>query len=196
MPLFRWWGETAIGATVRSSSALIALTQTIHLLGLVLLMGTILMVDLGLLGFGRRWPVARIARELTPFTLGGLAILLVSGPLILSSEARKCYESSFFWMKMSILLAAIVFHFTVHRSVVRADPPVPLFRRLVACLSLALWLSVALAGKMVGIYGDDLREEKDPFRVSRPHKSPQRAAGCRIDPLVSPPIAKPTSHRC
>lgn len=168
IPLMRWWGETPLGAVIRNYAALIALSQTIHLVGLTLLMGTILMVDLSLMGFGfRRHPVARIAAELAPWTRGGLFIMLVSGPVILSSEALKCYESSFFWMKMSILLTAVVFHFTVHRRVVAAEPVAsPARRRLVACVSLGLWLGVALAGKMIGIYGDDLRQEPDPFHAA------------------------------
>ena len=124
IPLFAWWGHTGLGQTIRSSATLIALTEIIHLLGLTMLIGTVLMVDMALLGFGiRRHPAARIAAELAPWTTGGLVVMLISGPLILSSETLKCYESSFFWIKMTILLAAIVFHFTVHRSVAQSEPP-------------------------------------------------------------------------
>ena len=99
--------------------------------------------------------------------------MLISGPLILSSEALKCYEASFFWIKMAALIAALVFHFTVHRRVTLAEPPAGRFRAgLVACLSLALWIGVALSGKMIGIYGDDLREENEPFHVLVGHPIP------------------------
>jgi hypothetical protein len=167
MPLFRWWGETAVGATIRSSSVLIAVTQTIHLLGLTMLIGTVLMINLNLVGLGfRRRSTPQIARELAPWTLGGLATMLISGPLILSSETLKAYESSFFWLKMGLLIAAILFHFTLFRQVSEAGPPATATRRrVVACLSLSLWLGVALAGKMIGIYGDDLRQEDDPFHT-------------------------------
>jgi hypothetical protein len=168
IPLFAWWGHTAVGTTIRSSATLIALTQIIHLLGLTMLIGTVLMVDMTLLGFGiRRYPVARIAGELAPWTIGGLVVMLISGPLILSSETLKCYESSFFWIKMMILLAAIAFHFTVHRKVARSEPPAGRFRAgFVACMSLGLWIAVALAGKMIGIYGDDLRKDPAPFQAA------------------------------
>ena len=67
---------------------------------------------------------------------------------------------------MAVLLAAITFHFTVHRRTARSEPPAGPFRaRLVACVSLGLWLAVALAGKMVGIYGDDLRKDPPPFQA-------------------------------
>jgi hypothetical protein len=168
LPVFDWLGHTGVGVTIRSSAVLIALTQTIHLLGLTMLMGTILMVDMALLGFGiRRHPVARIAAELAPWTVGGLLVMLISGPLILTSESMKCYNASFFWIKMPVLLAAVVFHFTVHRRVARSEPPAgPSRARLVACVSLGLWIGVALSGKMIGIYGDDLRNDSAPFQAA------------------------------
>jgi hypothetical protein len=65
--------------------------EIIHLIGLTLLIGTILMVDLSLLGMGiGRHPVSCIARELNRWTMADLAIMLVSGALLLSSEAMKC----------------------------------------------------------------------------------------------------------
>ncbi|HEX4137470.1 MAG TPA: DUF6644 family protein [Bryobacteraceae bacterium] len=172
IPLFSWLGHTAIGQTIRSSALLIALTQIIHLLGLTMLFGTILMVDMALLGFGiRRHPASQIAAELAPWTIGGLVVMLISGPLILSSETLKCYESSFFWIKMAILLIAVVFYFTVHRRTARSEPQSGRFRiRLVACISLGLWLAVALAGKMIGIYGDDLRVDPAPFQARLYHR--------------------------
>jgi hypothetical protein len=168
-PLFHWWGHTAIGITIRSSSALISLTETIHLLGLTMLIGTIMMVDLTLAGIGfRRHPVARIATELAPWTLGGLTVMLISGPLILSSETSRCYDSSFFWAKMATFITALAFHFSVHRRVTLSQPPAGRVRaRLVAFVSLVLWIGVALMGKMIGIYGDDLRKENEPFQVQK-----------------------------
>lgn len=167
-PLFNWLGHSGVGVTIRSSAPLIALVEIIHLLGLTMLAGTVLMVDMTMLGFGiRRHPAARIAAELAPWTVGGLVVLLISGPLILSSETRKCYDASFFWIKMAILLAAIIFHFTVHRRVSRAELPAGRFRAgVVACVSLGLWIGVALSGKMIGIYGDDLRKVGTPFDLS------------------------------
>jgi hypothetical protein len=154
MPLFQWLQYTHLAQTIRHSAALIALLEIVHLIGLTLLIGTIVMVDLSLLGLGiGRQPVSRIARELNLFTMLGLAIMLVSGPLILTSEAIRCYKTPAFWVKMALLAIAITFHFTVHRRVTLAEPPEPhLNTRLAASLSLALWFGVALAGKGIAIF--------------------------------------------
>jgi hypothetical protein len=154
MPLFQWLQDTPLAQTIRHSASLIALLEIIHLIGLALLMGTILMVDLSLLGLGiGRQPVSRIARELNLFTVLGLIIMLVSGPLILTSEAVRCYKTPAFWVKMALLAIAIAFHFTIHRRVTLAEPPEPHPNaRMVASLSLALWFGVALAGKAIAIF--------------------------------------------
>jgi hypothetical protein len=154
MPLFQWLQDTPLAQTIRHSASLIALLEIIHLIGLALLIGTILMVDLSLLGLGiGRQPVSRIARELNLFTVLGLTIMLVSGPLILTSEAVRCYKTPAFWVKMALLAIAIAFHFTIHRRVTLAEPPEPHPNaRIIASLSLALWFGVALAGKAIAIF--------------------------------------------
>ncbi len=154
LPAFEWLQHTYLGETIRHSSALIALLEIVHLIGMALLLGTILMVDLSLLGLGiGRHPVARIARDLSNWTIGGLAVMLASGPLILLSEAVKCYKTPAFWIKMALLAMALAFHFTMHRKVTLADPPAPRgSATLVAAVSLALWIGVALAGKGIAIF--------------------------------------------
>lgn len=151
MPVFQWLQDTYVAQTIRHSASLIALLEIVHLIGLTLLIGTILMVDLSLLGLGiGRQPVSRIARELNLFTVMGLTVMLVSGPLILCSEAVRCYKTPAFWIKMVLLAMAIAFHFTIHRRVTREEHP--RHSRAVAILSLVLWTAVALAGKGIAIF--------------------------------------------
>ena len=121
---FEWMESTPVAQAIRHSARLIALLESIHLIGLTLLLGTILMVDLSLLGLGiGRSPASLIARELSGWTAAGLAIMLSSGPLILSSEAIRCYRTPAFWVKMALLAIALIFHFTIHAKVVFEEPP-------------------------------------------------------------------------
>jgi hypothetical protein len=154
LPVFEWLQHTYLAETIRHSATLIAMLEIVHLIGMALLLGTILMVDLSLLGLGiGRQPVSRTARELDAFTAIGLGIMLGSGPFILCSEAVRCYKTPAFWVKMALLALAIAFHFTIHRGTARAEPPAPRpSARIVAGLSLALWFGVALAGKGIAIF--------------------------------------------
>jgi hypothetical protein len=156
LPFFEELQRTYLAETIGHSATLIALLEIIHLIGLTLLLGTVLMVDLTLLGHGiARQPVALVARELKRWTLAGLIILLASGPLIFISESVKCFHSPAFWIKMALLAMAILYYFTLHRAVVSAQPPVlPPQARWAAVLSLTLWTGVALAGKAIAILAD------------------------------------------
>jgi hypothetical protein len=79
--------------------------------------------------------------------------MLMSGPLILSSEALRCYKSPAFWIKMALLSIAIAFHFTIHRRFTQVEPATPRGKaKLVASVSLVLWIGVALAGKAIAIF--------------------------------------------
>lgn len=153
-PAFEWLQHTGLGETIRHSAALIATLEIIHLIGLTLFLGSILMVDLTLLGLGiGQYPASKIAPQLNRWALAGLTILFISGPVLLTSEAERCYKTPAFWMKMALLAAAVFFHFTVHRRVALAEPPVeePV-AKLTAALSLALWFGVALAAKAIAIF--------------------------------------------
>jgi hypothetical protein len=150
LPLFRWFEATWIGTSIRMSTYLFPSIEVVHLLGLVVLLGTISVVDLRLLGFGmRRQTVTRVSEELAPWTLAGIGIMLLTGIPLLLSEAVKCYQNDAFWLKMEFLLAALIFHFTIYRKVTSSDKIRPLWAKATACLSLLLWFGVGLAGRAI-----------------------------------------------
>lgn len=143
--LFQWWGRSPVGTAINNSEWLFPVVESIHICGLALLIGTIAIVDLRLLGLGLRQPVSQLARELHYWTRTGIITMLLTGPILLSSEPRYYFNPSFRF-KMTCLLLAIVSHFTIHRSVTRSDRITPL-SRLSACLSLTLWIGVVLGGR-------------------------------------------------
>ena len=155
LPFFKWCDATSIGVAIRSSMWLFPAVESFHLLALALLGGTILIVDLRLCGFGlRRQPVSELAREVQPWMIGGLTVMLISGAILFSSEALKCYENGAFWFKMVFLFLALVFTFTVRRKVTMSDETrvTPLWSKLVAVTSLTLWSAVGLGGRGIGFW--------------------------------------------
>ena len=151
-----WCENTAVGNAIRGSLWLFPVIESFHLLALALIGGAVLLVDLRLLGLGlRRQPVAQLARDAQPWLAGGLGVMVVTGLLLFSSEAVKCYYSTAFLTKMSFLFPAIVFTFTVRRWVAGADETRvrPLWRKLVALVSVTLWTVVAAAGRWIGFSG-------------------------------------------
>lgn len=153
--LFEWCETTAIGVAVRDSLWLFPVIEAVHLLALSLLGGTILLVDLRLLGFGlRNQPTAQLARAAQPWLIGALAAMVATGVPMFLSEPIKCYYSPPFWYKMSFLAVAMLYTFTVRRRVATADPAKvgPLWGKLAALASLGLWFCVGFSGRWIAFY--------------------------------------------
>jgi hypothetical protein len=153
LPFFEWCESSGLMVAMRSSLWLFPVIESIHLIGLALTGGAVLMVDLRLLGFGlRRQPVALVARDAERWLLVSLFVMLPTGFLLFMASAVKCYYLPVFWVKMASLFLALVFTFSVRRRVaMAADRRMnPVRARLVGVISLSLWASVAIAGRLVG----------------------------------------------
>ena len=138
-PLFQWCQSTLIGRAVADSVWAFPILEAIHLLGLCLLGGALLIVDLRMLGVGLTGqPVSRLARHAT-----GIPLFL--------SEAIKAYYNTSFWVKMSTLPVALAFTFGVRERVARDEGMEPGPRcKVIGAVSLALWFTVAAAGRWIG----------------------------------------------
>lgn len=148
--LFRWFDNTWIAQGIRGSTYWFPAIEVVHLLGLTLLYGAVLMVDLRVLGFGlRRQPVQRVAAQITPYTIFAIGLMLATGIPLLLSEALKCYDNSAFWFKMISLLLALIFQFTIHRKVVSSSGQPTFGMKVGAGVSMLLWLSVGLGGRAI-----------------------------------------------
>ncbi len=150
-----WVQYSPLLTAMRSSPWLFPIIASIHLMGLALIGGAVLVVDLRLLGLGlRRQPVAQVARDAERWLLVSLVVLLPTGILqFMCFAATKYYYLTAFWVKMAALSLALVFTFAVRRKVAMADDmrESPVWSKLVAVVSLSLWSSVAIAGRLIGL---------------------------------------------
>ncbi|HMD37469.1 MAG TPA: DUF6644 family protein [Vicinamibacterales bacterium] len=147
---------SAAGQVLKNSPWAFAVTESVHLLALSVIGGALLAVDLRMLGLGlRRQKIPELASEMQPILVASLIVMLLSGAVLFTSEAVKCYYSYPFWVKMSSLALAILFTFTVRRKVTRAEDGriSPIGYRTVALVSLALWFAVGAAGRWIGFSG-------------------------------------------
>jgi hypothetical protein len=150
-PLFQWFEATAIGTVVRESLWLFPVIECVHLLALSLLGGVVLAVDLRMLGLGLKSPsAAKLELQLRPWLAGALATMIATGVPMFLSEAVKCYYSPPFFYKIQMLIVASVFTFAVKRRVLQRMRPI--WNRITAVTSLALWFGVAFAGRWIAFY--------------------------------------------
>jgi hypothetical protein len=149
----RWIQNSSPLVAMRSSPWLFPMIATVHLFGLAMIGGSVLVVDLRLLGFGlRRQPVSRLARDAEPWLVRGLLLSVPTGVLLFMCFATKYYYLTFFWVKMASLIVVLLFTFSVRRRVTMSDetPMRPVWNKAVAVVSLALWTTVAIGGRLIG----------------------------------------------
>jgi len=130
---------------LNESALAFPILECFHILGFAMTLGTIALVDFRLLGFGLRQNAGDLAKTLAPWTLFGLIMVLVSGPLLFSSDPDMYYLNFSFQVKMVLLLLALVFHYTIRRKLLRGELS-PDLNKPVACISLLLWSSIIFAG--------------------------------------------------
>lgn len=151
-PIFQWCEATWLGTTVRESLWMFPVIQCVHLLALAMLGGTLLAVDLRLLGLGlRSQPTAALARQMQPWLNGALITIIATGTPMFLSEAIKCYFSPPFFYKMGFLALATLFTYTVRRQVAVAETGRPA-ATATALASLTLWLAVGFSGRWIAFY--------------------------------------------
>ena len=154
LPLFEWLDTLRVGDWISTSSYAAPLINVAHILALVMLFVSLLTVDLRLLGRGMtQQPVAKVARAARPWLIGALICMLLTGiPQVLSLPIRE-YHSPFFWMKMRLLLVALIFTFTLRHKVTMADEARvgPVWGKVVGIVSIGLWTWVAVEGRLIGL---------------------------------------------
>jgi len=154
LPLFNWINDTWLSKVINNSSWLFPAIEGVHILALALLFGTVIVLNLRLLGIAlRQRPASLLARELEPWTLCSLILILVTGALLFISEPVKSFHSYPFRIKIVLLAAAIVFHYTVSRRIFSRDEgKANVFTKTAAVLGIALWVSVGFAGRAIGFF--------------------------------------------
>ena len=110
-----WLEQTGVGTAVRDSTWLFPIIETVHIVGIVLLVGSTSVLDLRLMGLTlREKPVSKLAWRFLPWAWVGFVVQVITGGLLLASEATKMYDNLGFQIKMLLIvvagLNALVFH--------------------------------------------------------------------------------------
>lgn len=148
--LFQWLDTLPVSRFIRGSTFMFPAIEVVHLFGLVMLLGTLVIVNARLLGYGmRRQKVSQVWNGVWPWMHTGLVTMVITGIALFISEALKCYSNPAFWYKMGFLVAALLFHFSAYRKVASSDSIRLGLTRLAGIASLLLWFGVGLAGRAI-----------------------------------------------
>ena len=161
MPLFAglisYLENSALADNIRENDLLFPLIESVHVVAICLVVGSILAVDLRLLGLASlNRPVSRVTAGILPLTWGAFVVAVASGGLLFISNATKYLGNGFFVAKLCLIAAAglnmAMFHFISAKDLPRWEndrrPPLP--ARLAGGVSIVLWIAVVACGRWIG----------------------------------------------
>ena len=151
--------DSHIGTAIRESDNAFPLIESVHVLGISLLVGTIALLDLRMLGLIlKRIPVTKISRAVFPLTWSGFVVMFISGVLLFWAEAAKNYSNTAFRVKLIMLILVglnpLIFHTTIYRRVHEWEVQAvsPWRARAAAIASLTLWSGIIVAGRLIAYF--------------------------------------------
>ena len=145
----------AIAKAMREQLWLYPAVEVVHIVGFVVLVGSVVMFDLRVLGLSRGVPVRGLARHLLPWSVAALLLIVPSGLLMFAAHAGDFLGNRAFQVKMALLLAAgmnaAFFHTGPYQTVAQwdTDAAAPLAARASVALSIVLWIGVIACGRLL-----------------------------------------------
>jgi hypothetical protein len=165
--VWRWVEQTAIATAVREGSWLYPAVETVHILGVATLFGSISLLDLRLLGVSRALPLEPLARHALAVVRAAFAVQVASGSLLFAANAAALMVNPAFRTKMVLVvlgaLNALLFHLGPMGHLLGAHGvaspgegagagaglPVPVATKAMAAVSLCLWTAVVVLGRLI-----------------------------------------------
>lgn len=155
-----WMDGTDWSIALRESLLVWPALEASHIMTLMVFVGTIVIVDLRLLGvMFKNVPVSAIDRKVLPITMVGFAILVVTGLMLFYAKPLTYYNNMYFRLKLIVIAIAminiVIFHFRVQHNQEKwdNDEKPPKSARIIAAISLSSWILVVVFGRLIA-YGD------------------------------------------
>ena len=148
---------SGVGTYIAESTWAFPTLETLHVIALVTVLGTIFVVDLRMLGLtSNKFAVTKTANDTLPLTWGAFVLAAITGLLLFVSKASSYVINPYFLWKMAMLALAglnmMYFHFITWRTVVHwdRDATLPVAAKVAAALSLIFWVAVVFFGRAIG----------------------------------------------
>jgi uncharacterized membrane protein len=152
-----WLQASSWAVFIHKQAWVFTTIQVVHVVAIALVIGTIMIVDLRLLGLAStKRPVAELSRQVLPFTWAAFVVAVIAGSLLFISRATEYFVNPVFWIKMALIFIAginmVIFEFITVRGVQEwnLDPTPPRAARLAGGISITCWVLVLLCGRLIG----------------------------------------------
>jgi uncharacterized protein DUF6644 len=158
MAICHWLETSSLGTTIAQSAWIFPALESIHMFGIVSVVGATSILDLRLMGISyRNDSVSSLVRGTLGWALYGFALMLVTGALMFVSEATRSYTNTGFRWKMLLLLLAgvnaLLFHVGAYRSVNRWEQgATPFAAKFAGGFSILLWFGIVAMGRWIAFF--------------------------------------------
>ena len=148
--------HSSLATTLRHSLWVYPIVNVAHILGITLLVGSIVPMDLRLLGAWQNIPVATLATVLLPFAVAGLAIAVLTGAALFAVQPRDYAALPLFWIKLGFILVGAVNALALRltrawpEQLSRSSSRVTSRIKVAALISLVVWMTALVSGRMLG----------------------------------------------
>ncbi|MGE0593573.1 MAG: DUF6644 family protein [Vicinamibacterales bacterium] len=158
--VFAWLQGSALGTAMRESGAwTYPVVNLLHILAIATLFGSVLVLDLRLLGAWRQVPLPSLARPIEPLAAAGCVLALLTGTALLATNATDYVGNGFLYVKLPVVAVGVANAVVLRRTVAWREKGLrPLSaretRRLAAmgAVSLLVWLTAVTAGRMIAYW--------------------------------------------
>jgi Family of unknown function (DUF6644) len=150
-----WLEQLPLAVAIARSNWAFPAIETIHVIALTLTIGTVLIIDLRLLGLASlKQPYGMLRRDVLPWSWAAFCMAAISGCLMFVSQAAEYFANQAFRIKLILLLLAginmLIFELIIARGAVRWDRAIPWPGKIAALLSIILWVAAVFFGRRVG----------------------------------------------
>ncbi len=152
-----WLGRTPLSAFVANQAWVVPTVQTVHILAITVVMGSVAIFHLRILGLVERsQSINALAARFLPPSAVAILVLAATGFLMIAGEPTRAIFRYVFWAKMTLLAFVIgltaILLFGLKTSGVADDPsrPTPVALRLLAVLGLLIWIAIIVTGRWIG----------------------------------------------
>jgi hypothetical protein len=157
MALLSWVEATRVAEFMRESEWAFPAVESVHVIALALVIGTISIVDLRLLGLASTTRAfSELAGQVLPWTWGAFVLAAMSGSLMFIGQPQAYFDNVAFRIKFALMLLAginmLVFQLLTSRGAAKWDhePAAPLAGKIAGALSLAFWIAIVFFGRRIG----------------------------------------------
>ena len=150
-----WLDDSRLGLAMRGELWLYPIIEVVHIIGFVVLVGSVFMFDLRVLGLSKDIAVTALARHLLRWSVAALVLIVPAGLMMFTAHPHDFATNNIFILKLSLIatagINAALFHIGVYRSVSRWNTGVaaPAIAKVQAVLSMGLWVTVVLCGRLL-----------------------------------------------